>query len=129
MSDRLQDIEDAIAHELGLSDSYLDGTYLYWLTRVKSAFAIGTMTLDDFEEVDDELLENIFNAIKPYFDKQQSHIDKLTKQNRRYEKGLEFYANRNHYEVEYYTGGGDSDIVVVDYGDVARETLEGDSNG
>lgn len=34
-------------------------SYAYNLTRVKSAFACGTVGLDDFEEFDDETVENI----------------------------------------------------------------------
>jgi len=36
-----------------------DGTYLYWLTRVKEAFAVGNMTFDDFVEVDEDFVEEI----------------------------------------------------------------------
>ena len=34
-------------------------SYAYNLTRVKSAFACGTVELDDFEEFDDEMVEDI----------------------------------------------------------------------
>ena len=34
-------------------------SYAYNLTRVKSAFACGTIGLDDFEEFDDETVEDI----------------------------------------------------------------------
>lgn len=34
-------------------------SYAYNLTRVKSAFAIGTVTLDDFEEFDEEITADI----------------------------------------------------------------------
>lgn len=34
-------------------------SYAYNLTRVKSAFACGTVGLDDFEEFDDETVEDI----------------------------------------------------------------------
>ena len=30
-----------------------DGTYIYCLQRTKSAFQVGTMTLEDFEEIDE----------------------------------------------------------------------------
>ena len=42
---------------------YPDGTYVYNLTRVKSAFHIGTMTLDDFEEIDDEFIYDLADFI------------------------------------------------------------------
>ncbi|NLD21660.1 MAG: hypothetical protein GX664_04140 [Bacteroidales bacterium] len=73
----LEQIKDAIAHELGLTDDYMDGTYLYYLTRCKSAFAVGTMTLEDFKEIDEELLDNIFNAIEPFFIEQAERIKEL----------------------------------------------------
>lgn len=56
-------IRDALAGQLGLSDEWKDGTYLYNLTRCKSAFSVGTMTMDDFEEVDEELLEETLDAV------------------------------------------------------------------
>ena len=63
-------LEDKIKHEianvLGLTDEWEDGTYLYYLTRVKEAFNIGTMTLEDFVEIDEELVEELYEAIKPY---------------------------------------------------------------
>jgi len=79
MSDkeRLEQIKDAIAHELGLTDDYMDGTYLYYLTRSKSAFAVGTMTMDDFKEIDEELLDEIFNAIEPFFIEQAERVQEL----------------------------------------------------
>lgn len=75
--ERLEQIKDAIAHELGLTDDYMDGTYLYYLTRCKSAFAVGTMTLDDFKEIDEELLDDIFNAIEPFFIEQAERVQEL----------------------------------------------------
>lgn len=75
--ERLEEIKDAIAHELGLTDDHMDGTYLYHLTRSKSAFAVGTMTLDDFKEIDEELLDEIFNAIEPFFIKQAERVQEL----------------------------------------------------
>jgi hypothetical protein len=40
-----------------------DGSYAYELTRVKSAFEVGTVSLDDFEEFDEERIEDIANYI------------------------------------------------------------------
>ncbi|PLR99540.1 hypothetical protein [Bacillus sp. T33-2] len=59
-------VKEKIAGVLGLTDEWEDGTYLYNLTRVKEAFNVGTMTLDDFVEIDEELVEEIFEAIKPF---------------------------------------------------------------
>ena len=40
-----------------------DGTYAYNLTRVKEAFAYGTVTLDDFEEFTEEQMEELADFI------------------------------------------------------------------
>lgn len=40
-----------------------DGTYIYSLTRVKEAFHVGTMTLDDFVEIDDEFVHDLADFI------------------------------------------------------------------
>ena len=40
-----------------------DGTYIYNLTRVKEAFHVGTMTLDDFEEIDEEFIYELADFI------------------------------------------------------------------
>lgn len=40
-----------------------DGTYAYWLTRVKEGFAYGTVTLDDFEEFTDETINELAEFI------------------------------------------------------------------
>lgn len=39
-------------------------TYAYNLTRHKTAFSEGTMTLDDFEEFDEEIVDDIVKYIK-----------------------------------------------------------------
>ena len=47
-----------------LSDYFNIGdSYHYTLNRVKSAFAIGTMGLDDFEEYSDETVEEIVDHL------------------------------------------------------------------
>lgn len=59
-------IRDIVDDHLGLT--WQDGTYLYNLTRCKSAFNVGTVTIDDFEEIDlkfsQELVDKIIKAIK-----------------------------------------------------------------
>ena len=45
-------VEEFANEQIGVADR--DGSYIYHLTRVKEAFAIGTMTLDDFEEIEDD---------------------------------------------------------------------------
>lgn len=39
-------------------------SYAYWLTRVKSAFAYGTVTLDDFEEFTEESIDDIIEFVR-----------------------------------------------------------------
>lgn len=53
----------------GFSDSWEDGTYFYNLTRVKSAFSIGTVTIDDFTEIEHEQLEELADFIIEEFNK------------------------------------------------------------
>lgn len=77
--ERLEEIKEAIAHQLGLTDDWMDGTYLYQLTRAKSAFSVGTMTFDDFVEVDEELLNDIFEDIKPFIIQQAERVEELGK--------------------------------------------------
>lgn len=43
----------------------------YHLTRVKEAFALGTMTLEDFVEFDEESVENILNYIREEWQKSE----------------------------------------------------------
>lgn len=114
--ERLEQIKDAIAYELGLTDDWMDGTYLYHLTRTKSAFAVGTMTLDDFKEIDEELLDEIFNAIEPFFIEQAERVNEL-------ETTVDFYqsalrdAVRRVQELEE-----EVDRLKVWYGAYHRET-------
>ena len=39
-------------------------SYTYNLTRVKSAFGYGTMSIDDFEEFSEEKIDDIFKFIQ-----------------------------------------------------------------
>jgi len=47
-----------------------NGSYLYELGKVKEAFNIGTVTVDDFEEVTEEYVEEakqkLLKALKPF---------------------------------------------------------------
>ena len=49
---------EMLAEYFNIGDSYA-----YNLTRVKSAFACGTVGLDDFEEFDDETVEDIASCL------------------------------------------------------------------
>lgn len=52
---------DLLNNWFGMND--VDGTYVYNLTRCKSAFLVGTMTLDDFEEITDENIDELADYI------------------------------------------------------------------
>lgn len=141
--ERLEQIKDAIAYELGLTDDWMDGTYLYYLMRSKSAFAVGTMTLNDFKEIDEELLDEIFNAIEPFFIEQAERVreleeliedyktvnkelhdrrKKLRKQNKRYREYLELIKTIGTYGKDINTG----EIIRSDEANLAEEALEGE---
>jgi len=53
-----------------------DGTYIYNLTRIKEAFNIGTMTLDDFEEIDDDFIYDLAEFILNIMSKEEIKINK-----------------------------------------------------
>lgn len=42
-------------------------SYAYHLTRDKSAFAVGTVSVDDFEEFDNETITDIADYITKYW--------------------------------------------------------------
>lgn len=47
-----------------LSDYFnITDTYAYNLTRVKEGFEVGTVTLDDFEEFDESVIEDLANYL------------------------------------------------------------------
>lgn len=60
MEDKLR---EAIREQLGFNQ--VDGTYIFYLTRVKTAFGLGTMTLDDFTEIDETLVDDLIEVILP----------------------------------------------------------------
>ncbi len=47
-------------------------SYAYWLTRVKEAFAYGTVTLDDFEEFTEESVDDIIEFIQKKMEGEKS---------------------------------------------------------
>lgn len=47
-------------------------SYAYWLTRVKEAFAYGTVTLDDFEEFTEESIDDIIDFIQKKMEGEKS---------------------------------------------------------
>lgn len=38
-------------------------SYFYVLTRVKTAFAVGTMSFDDFEEFSEDIIDDLVNHL------------------------------------------------------------------
>ena len=54
-------IEEKLYEHLGFNG--VDGTYIYILTRVKEAFGYGTMTLDDFVEIDGDFVGELADLI------------------------------------------------------------------
>ncbi len=49
-------------------------TYAYNLTRVKSAFEVGTITLDDFQEFTEETIDDMVAYIKEALSKENKNI-------------------------------------------------------
>lgn len=128
MNDKLQQIRNILASHFGLTDEWQDGTYLYHLTRDKEAFHVGTMTLDDFVEVDEDFLNEVFEDIKPIIEQQQQEIERLQgslqqaqAKAEKYKKALREIANEQ--EV------GEGDFNAADIANnliaTAKEALEG----
>lgn len=44
-------------------------SYAYNLTRVKEVFAVGTVTIDDFEEFDEEIIDDLVEYILEYYER------------------------------------------------------------
>lgn len=44
-------------------------SYAYNLTRVKEGFAVGTVTIDDFVEFDEEIIDDIVEYILEHYEK------------------------------------------------------------
>lgn len=63
----------------------VDDTYAYFLTRDKSSFSVGTVTLDDFEEWTDsdvaDLTDSIMEKINPELNENQQVVLEWLKKN------------------------------------------------
>ena len=81
MSGLKEKISEAISTHISLDD-----TYTYELTRVKTAFEVGTMSLEDFEEWSDEnvnnLAESIVDVLQPQLNDNQQIVLEWLKSNR-----------------------------------------------
>lgn len=73
MSSLKEKIAEAISKHVSIED-----TYTYDLKRTKSAFEVGTMSLEDFEEWTDEnvedLAETIVDALQPQLNENQKAL-------------------------------------------------------
>ena len=62
----------------------VDDTYAYFLTRDKSSFSVGTVTLDDFEEWTDsdvaDLTDSIMEKINPELNENQQVVLEMLKE-------------------------------------------------
>lgn len=71
LANRLYEYENFFTERLkDVLMNYFDipsDTYSYNLTRDKSAFSVGTMSLDDFEEFNEETIDDIVKYIKDNF--------------------------------------------------------------
>ena len=68
LANRLYEYENFFTEKLrNVLMNYFDvpsDTYAYNLTRDKSAFAVGTITPDDFEEFDEDTIDDLLKYIK-----------------------------------------------------------------
>ena len=79
MSELKEKLKIALDKCLELDGNNPDGTYLHWLTRVKAGYAVNTVTIDDFEEIDEELTTDILKDIMPIIEQEN---DKLKQENK-----------------------------------------------
>lgn len=63
----LEKLRQLLVEYFNIGDSYA-----YWLTRVKEAFAYGTVTLDDFEEFAEESIDDIIEFIQKKMEGEKS---------------------------------------------------------
>jgi len=72
-------IHSAINEHIDIED-----TYAYFLTREKSSFSVGTVTLDDFEEWTDsdvaDLTDSIMEKINPELNENQQVVLEMLKE-------------------------------------------------
>ena len=72
MSSLKEKIAEAISEHIALED-----TYTYQLTRVKSAFETGTISLEDFEEWTDEHVDDLAESIAKAMQLQLNDYQKI----------------------------------------------------
>lgn len=85
-------IHSAINEHIDIED-----TYAYFLTREKSSFSVGTVTLDDFEEWTDsdvaDLTDSIMEKINPELNENQQVVLEWLKKMRNGEHQQGLYTN------------------------------------
>lgn len=57
----MTNLREELEKHLGFPD-----TYYYWLSRVKEARQYGTLTIDDFNEVDEEFIEGLLQLFEKW---------------------------------------------------------------
>lgn len=65
----MENLVEVLTDYFGLNNS--DGTYTYELDRVKEAFSVGTMTMDDFVEWDEENIDELATYLWDRFSKRE----------------------------------------------------------
>lgn len=115
----LDEIKEQVRQEIDndiLGHDGKDGTYIYCLTRVKEAFHYGTMTLDDWVEVDEEFTDQFVELFAKHYAPLVSQLEEA-------QKTLEWYADPETYDIEHLNKHGYI-IIDRDGGERARDTLK-----
>lgn len=92
-----QGLRESIDKTLGHSG--VDGTYYYVLKRVKAAFRVGTMSLDDFHEVDESFTEELVEEI--YMDVVGSMLNKKNNITQALQLLVDFLQDREKDNIAY----------------------------
>jgi hypothetical protein len=119
MNDVMQEIKDKVESELyeHLGFDEVDGTYIYCLTRVKEAFHVGTMTLDDFVEVDGDFVGELVDLFLKLYSALLERLEEAT-------ETLEEYANPENWRLHHVKKEFYQSWAHVDSGELAESTLK-----
>ena len=105
MSSLKETIAEVISQHIALED-----TYTYELTRTKSAFEVGTMSLEDFEEWTEENVADLAKAIVGVLQPQLNENQQIVLE------WLKAYSERSTFSAMY---------PIFQLGDYDRRVLEG----
>jgi uncharacterized protein (UPF0335 family) len=111
MRERLEEIKKEL--ELDWSD------ISYVVNQVDVKWLINRV--EELEE-ENEQLEDDLNAMQNYY------VHDLKVQNERYKQALEFYAHKKNYDIKHLSEDEHEIPVFKDYGEKARQALEGDND-